>query len=279
MKRWIAAVFVLATILLLVDVGAAEARSAMKLQVRVWQSLDDEEAIYVSARIDGAPWAALGTIPLPLDDGSDGQSRYGVFAVDAPARPEPPASVEVRVWQNLEAGRRIDIEARPEGGTWLMLGRIPLSLDDGFSRSGRYRYGDITATIPLSTLEWYRLDGPAPCRGVHPPGWGFAPENRQQLILAAVCWWVDEHGEINLSRIWELYPGYNLWSDVEISPNATNLTLSFFDESYYVPDVVYLIDGSCIFQSQLEPGGIAGPLRRFATMEACALAAAPEAPR
>ena len=89
-----------------------------------------------------------------------------------------------------------------------------------------------------------------------------------------MCWWVDGIGEIHMSRIWEFYLGYWLWADVDISGYETNLTLTFFDESYYTLfDVVYLIDGTCVASSQLEPGtGIPGIARRFATMDACALA-------
>lgn len=54
------------------------------------------------------------------------------------------ATVEVRVWQSLEDAERLYISARPAFGSWATLGTIPLPLDDGRSRDGRYLYGDIS---------------------------------------------------------------------------------------------------------------------------------------
>lgn len=249
----------------------ARADSPLKFQVRVWQNLEDRDDVWVSARVVDGSWKALRTIPLSLDDGFEGRYRYGEFRIEAPQRQEPPAYIDVRIWQNLEDEQRFDISARPQGASWLMLGRVGISLDDGLSTSGRYRYGDITGTVPLSTLPWYRLDGPAPCPGVHPPGWGAAYFREfERLSVSAVCIWVDDAGEVRTSRLWEFYIGFRLWGDIEITGDEKNLTLSFFDPSYYVPDTIYLIDGVCTPSSSLAPGtGIAGPVRSFATVEAC----------
>ena len=65
------------------------------------------------------------------------------------AQGEPTVTVEVRVFQNVEDGREIHIGARPAGGLWQTLGRIPLALDDGVSETG-YRYGDIALDVPLA---------------------------------------------------------------------------------------------------------------------------------
>ena len=75
-----------------------------------------------------------------------------------PAEPDEPAAgrVEVRVWQHVADPLRIYISARPEGGSWHTLGTIPLPLDDGFSDSGNYRYGDITVE-GVEVRAWQRV--------------------------------------------------------------------------------------------------------------------------
>ena len=124
------------------------------VEVRVWQDVNDARNIYISARPEDGSWAALGTIPLPLDDGhsSSGRFRYGDIAVDVPVGAAT-ATVEVRVWQDVNNALSIYISARPEDGSWRTLGTIPLPLDDGHSSSGRFRYGDITVAVTLSTLH------------------------------------------------------------------------------------------------------------------------------
>lgn len=124
----------------------AARESTANVEVRVWQKISDGRSIYVSARPEGGDWDTIGTIPLPLDDGhsSSGNYRYGDITVEG---------VEVRVWQEVSDARRIFISARPEGGDWGALGTIPLPLDDGYTSSGNYRYGDITVAVPLSATE------------------------------------------------------------------------------------------------------------------------------
>lgn len=87
----------------------------------------------------------------------------GVAGVEAqgpeePLEPAEPATqyVEVRVWQRIAEPLRIQISARPEGGSWSTLGTIPLPLDDGFSSSGNYRYGDITVG-GVEVRVWQRV--------------------------------------------------------------------------------------------------------------------------
>ena len=121
------------------------------VEVRVWQDVNDAHSIFISARPSGGSWATLGTIPLPLDDGHSrsGRFRYGDISVTVPMPGAEATSVEVRVWQDVNDARSIFISARPSGGSWATLGTIPLPLDDGHSRSGRFRYGDITLEVPL----------------------------------------------------------------------------------------------------------------------------------
>ncbi|MXY36135.1 MAG: hypothetical protein F4052_08345, partial [Dehalococcoidia bacterium] len=130
-------------------VGAQDNTQAT-VEVRVWQALEDEGDIYVSARPAGGSWRTLGTIPLPLDDGrsSSGRYRYGDIALDVPLADRPPVTVEVRVWQHHRDFERIYISARPASGSWATLGTILLPLDEETS-SGRFRYGDISLTVTL----------------------------------------------------------------------------------------------------------------------------------
>ena len=118
----------------------------MNVEVRVWQRVSNALSIHISARPQGGSWATLGTLPLPLDDGfsSGGTFRFGDISVEG---------VEVRVWQRVANALRIYISARPEGGSWDTLGTILLPLDDGFSRSGTFRYGDITVEVPAPESE------------------------------------------------------------------------------------------------------------------------------
>ena len=72
---------------------------------------------------------------------------YGVHA-----QSQRTANVEVRVWEDVNDASANYISARPEGGSWRVLGTIPLPLTDGVSSSGRFRYGDITVEVPLPNM-------------------------------------------------------------------------------------------------------------------------------
>ena len=61
------------------------------------------------------------------------------------------ATVEVRVWQHVENGRDIYVNARAVGGAWA--GLTELALDDGFSTTGRFRFGDVSFEVPLANYE------------------------------------------------------------------------------------------------------------------------------
>ncbi len=58
--------------------------------MRVWQHVEEERTLYISARLAGTPWGAFGTVPLALDDGhsTSGRHRYGDIAIPDP----PPAA-------------------------------------------------------------------------------------------------------------------------------------------------------------------------------------------
>lgn len=144
-----------------VTTAVAQDNTEATVQVRVWQSLEDAERLYVSARPASGSWATLGTIRLPLDDGqsSDGRFIYGDIRLDVPVADRPPVTVEVRVWQHSLRLERVYVSARPAFGSWATLGTIRLLLDDGETSS--YRYGDIRLGVPLPpplpsvTVEFY----------------------------------------------------------------------------------------------------------------------------
>ncbi len=75
------------------------------------------------------------------------------------------ATVEVRVWQDVEDSASIFISARPADGDWRILGTIPLPLDDGFSSSGTYRFGDISLDVPVPREPVSTLAGVAGALG------------------------------------------------------------------------------------------------------------------
>ncbi len=129
----------------------AQGEATARVEVRVWQDVGDELDIQISARPAAGSWRTLGTIALPLDDGvSSTGYNYGDIALDVPlANWASPVTVEVRVWQNVGNSRVIYISARPSAGSWQTLGTIRLPLDDGFSSTGRFRFGDIGLDVPF----------------------------------------------------------------------------------------------------------------------------------
>ena len=110
-------------------------------EVRVWQHVDDARTIYISLRRAGARWSDAGTVLLPLDDGhsKSGSYRYGDIAR---------GGIEARVWQHVVRERTLYISSRLEGVPWSAFATVPLSLDDGHSASGSYRYGDLVIPEP-----------------------------------------------------------------------------------------------------------------------------------
>ena len=131
---------------------------AAVIQLRIWQHVDDAENIWISARAQGGRWDTLGTIPVPESGYGGGHSetsrhRYGVLAV---------AGVGLRVWQRENERASIYIEVCPDTCQrwgpnvrlrWWPLGKNPLALDDGLSRSGLYRYGDLAVVAPRDNSD------------------------------------------------------------------------------------------------------------------------------
>ncbi len=137
------------------------------IEVRVWQNVGDLEDIRISARPADGSWRTLGTIRLPLVETSDsGRYRYGDIDLDVPLDNQAsPARVEVRVWQRIGANERVYISARPAGGDWGVLGTVRLLLDDGFSSSGTFHFGDISLDVPLPVTGVTTLAGQPGARG------------------------------------------------------------------------------------------------------------------
>ena len=79
-------------------------------------------------------------------------TAIGVGALGA-AQPygDPTTDIELRAWQGIEDRTDIAIGARATDGSWGALGMVPLLLDDGFSPSGDYRYGQATLEVPLTS--------------------------------------------------------------------------------------------------------------------------------
>lgn len=123
------------------------------IELRIWQYVDDAEELWISARPRGGRWDTLGTIPVAQSGYGGGHSEtsmhgYGVLAV---------AGVGLRVWQRANEPASIYIEVCPDTCRrwatdvrllWWPLGKNPLPLDDGLSRSGLFRYGDLTVVAP-----------------------------------------------------------------------------------------------------------------------------------
>ena len=140
--------------------AAAAQGPVATVEVRIWQDVRDDLSIYISARPQGGRWDALGTIPLPLEDGvsEDSQYRYGDIALTVPLE-DRSGIVEVRVWQDVNRPSRVYLSARPAFGDWAVVGTIRLLLDDGRSSSGRYRYGDVTLDVPVPEVSVTTLAG------------------------------------------------------------------------------------------------------------------------
>ena len=96
---------------------------------------------------DGSLSVRLPDCPPPS---AAGVPREFTPELEAGPSTERTVRVEVRVWQDVRDELDIRVGARAATGSWRTLGMIPLPLDDGRSRTGQYRYGDIPLGVPLS---------------------------------------------------------------------------------------------------------------------------------
>ena len=148
--------------------GEAADGETVRVELRVWQDIDDDLGISVSARPADGSWQTLGVIPLLLDDGhsSGGHYRYGNITLAVPlSNRATPVHIEMRVWQHVENGRVIYISARASGDSWETLGTIALPLDGGVDSLRGLRYGDTRIDAPLPEDEVSTLAGRPGVRG------------------------------------------------------------------------------------------------------------------
>ena len=156
----------IATLLGLVGLGGAGAAEydpgTVRVEVRVWQHVENGQNIHVSVRPEGGLWRTFGTRRLRLDDGFDPTDtfRYGDIALDVPLwNWASPVTVEVRVWQHVRNDRNVHISARGSRGLWASFETRSLPLDDGFDDTDTFRYGDIALDVPLPDVGVTTLAG------------------------------------------------------------------------------------------------------------------------
>lgn len=154
----------------LAEAAGGGASGEIIVELRLWQHVDDARDTWISARPAGGRWDTLGTIPFPLDEGGGTELRHFHTFGDLTI-----AGTELRLWQRYRAPDLIFVRACPtpcptretavaeadwrrDRGVleswpwqrgWNPLGMIPLPLDDGHSRSGSYRYGDLAVAVPV----------------------------------------------------------------------------------------------------------------------------------
>ena len=189
----LAATLVLAAMLLGVSAGeglpradaADDAGGEVIVELRIWQDVNDEQNLHVSARLQGGRWDAHGTRAVQLQYGLGGLGRYnydtlsigGVELGIWQRKPQAPGAYRIDVVRDPYYGYRfvqVEDEERDSGplpvfvracgkecavgwwefrAAWQELGAVRLLLDDGHSPSGRYRYGDMTIAVsPTSGL-------------------------------------------------------------------------------------------------------------------------------
>ena len=165
-----------------------EAQRRATVEVRVWQSLQNSERLYISARPEGGSWATLGTRRLLLDDGhsSDRRFRYGNISLEVPlVNQAAAATVELRVWQRISDPRLVYLSARPAGGRWGSTERLPM---DETNERKTFRYSDRTVAVPL----------PEATSDVPTTFWGDFSEERQTEIRdeahSVVMYFADLYG-------------------------------------------------------------------------------------
>ncbi len=147
----LAIVAVAAALALTSMAGSSAQEGAVGVEVRVWQHVDRDQTVYLSARPARGSWNTLGTIPLALEEGpvAGPDHRYADITLDVPLQGGTVATVVVRVWQHVEWTRIFYVTAWPARGSWYIAEPIPLALDDGPDPTGKYRYGDIALGLPL----------------------------------------------------------------------------------------------------------------------------------
>jgi len=143
----IAAFLFMAVGLATADAAGGPSNDTVVVELRIWQHVDHAEDVWVSARPAGGDWDELGTLPLEFEspEGSllapDNWFYWlygqGSFAI---------AEVLLAVSQNLE---RPDLLYASTCSYPPDCGLMLVQLDDGYSSSGSYRYGDTALAVPI----------------------------------------------------------------------------------------------------------------------------------
>ncbi len=152
---------------------------AASVELRIWQSVRSPLDFWISARSgEDAAWRTSSVdLVIPLGGGW----RTGGLPVEGRALP-----VELRLWQDPAATDRVWLSARPAGGSWDEYGTQRIRLDER-SRSGRYRYADVSVA-----LAWPDAEPPAPRTAADalciPEGLETIPEGLETERLQARVW-------------------------------------------------------------------------------------------
>lgn len=147
MKNWI--ITALAVGLAIIGTLAVVAQTGgARVEVRVWEHLDDDRDNRVSARVDGGSWRGAFKVAMDGVSGS-GVYRYGDVRIDSGG-----TRVYVRVWERVDDPSRNYVSVRSLGGSWGALGTIPLGREPASEykslANGRFRYSDIALTVDTS---------------------------------------------------------------------------------------------------------------------------------
>ena len=111
----LAATLLLAAMLLSVWVGTGlpsaeasdDAGGEVIVELRVWQDVNDQENLHVSARLPGGRWDAHGTRPVRLQDD---ESRLGRYRYDTTSI----GGVELGIWQRRQQVRGVRMRIEPD---------------------------------------------------------------------------------------------------------------------------------------------------------------------
>lgn len=149
-KGLIAAVLAVACLLaaglgpLSADEGLDE--DSATIDVRVWQHVRVSDRIYVTVLPVGGGRDERETVRVVLEDGRsrDERFQYGAVAV---------AGVELRIWQRVDDSSQIRVSARLPGAAFDTIGPLSLLLDDGVSKGGGYRYGQVRIAVPAAAAD------------------------------------------------------------------------------------------------------------------------------
>ncbi len=111
--NWIIATLAVGLALAIGAVALSQSTRTANVEVRVWQKVDDDRALYISARPDGGSWRDLGTVPVAMDGVSaSGAYRYGdltlTVAHDAPLTPDVSAELRELRERNAELATQVE---------------------------------------------------------------------------------------------------------------------------------------------------------------------------